>query len=303
MKAQDSQKVAAHWSQYAAPPKQWLHNIYVREQVLLHPLGWTKGACWCNWLQRKYFEKPVDKALSLCCGSGGIERRMAQVHIANSIAGMDISPGQLERARAEAEKAGFSDTIKYIQSDIQNQELPSQEYDFVIVVAGLHHLENLPHVFQQMHRTLKKSGLLLITEYVGPDFMDYPQVERDLYNSVVKMIPVEKRIRNSTGKLLARAGQLTREQIIATDPSEGVNASQILPNLRNYFDTEVEVEMGSSMLRECLYDIVDNFSDSEEDTAYLQNMIDLERTLRKQSLIQNHHIFGVYRPKAHPFAN
>ena len=293
----DTSTVAKLWDTHGkAPPKQWLHNLYIREEVLLKPLGWH-GGCWFNWLQKTYFKSPINNALSLCCGSGQHERRLAQVNIAKHIVGMDISVGQLDRAKKEAEKSGYQDVIEYKQANIQESELQENMYDFVMVVAGLHHLINLPHVFKQIHRTLKPEGVLVITEYVGPDHMDYPEWERELYQRVLLTIDPSKRKRTSTCEILVRAGQQTREQAIARDPSEGVNSSKIMENLREYFDADVEIEMGNSLLRECLYDIVDNFSyDSDEDKIILDNLVALERSLRSNHLIENHHVFGVYKP-------
>ena len=293
----DTKVVADHWDKNGGNRvKQWLHNIYVREKVLLHPLGWTKGGCWFNWLQRTYFEQPVDKALSLCCGSGQHDRRLAQVGVAKHITGMDLSEGQLERARTQAEEAGYGDMIDYQQANITECTLPENEYDVVMVVAGLHHLTNLPHVFEQMHKTLKPGGLLVITEYVGPDHMDYSPWERELYNKAVLSLDEKYRVRGSSGELLKQAGQQTREQAILRDPSEGVNSSLIMENLYRHFDIETQIDMGSSMLRECIYDLVDNFSD-EDGLAELDRLIDLDRTLRASGLIECHHVFGVYKSK------
>ena len=293
----DTNKVVKHWNTYGKrPPKQWLHSMYIRRKVLLDPLKWH-GGCWFNWLQRTYFDTPADKILSLCCGSGRHERRMAQVGISKKIIGMDISEGQLERAKEGAKKDGYQNIIEYRQADIQKVKLPKNQYDMVIVVAGLHHLINLSHVFKQIHRSLKPNGILMITEYVGPDHMDYNEWERELFQRTLESIDLKKRLRGSNGETLIRAGQQTREQAISRDPSEGVNSSLILKNLRDYFKTDIEIEMGNSLLRECLYDVVDNFNDeSDEDTSILGGLVDLERSLRKNGLIENHHLFGVYRP-------
>lgn len=295
---ENTKKATKHWDSHGKnPPKQWLHNSYVARAVLLDPLNWH-GGCWFNWLQRKYFETPAENALSLCCGSGRHERRMAHVNIAEKITGMDISEGQLGRAREAASKEGYQNVIEYKQENIQKAILPENKYDFVIVVAGLHHLINLPHVFEQIHRTLKPEGVLVISEYVGPDHMDYSSWERELFQRALLTINPDYRVRKSTGNLLERAGQQTREQAIARDPSEGVNSSKIMTNLRKFFDIDVEIEMGNSILRECLYDIVDNFSEEkDEDKKALDNLIHLERTLRKNGLIENHHVFGVYKPR------
>jgi ubiquinone/menaquinone biosynthesis C-methylase UbiE len=297
-KSINTAKVAKHWdSNGKNPPRQWLHNLYVREKVLLHPLKWH-GGCWFNWLQRTYFQKPAENALSLCCGSGQNERRMVQVGIPKKMTALDISDGQLKRAREEAKKVGYDQIIDYQHANIQEVILPENQYDLVIVVAGLHHLVNLPHVFKQIHRTLKPEGIFVLTEYVGPDHMDYTPWERELIQKTLFSLDENKRQGKITGHLMERAGLQTREQAILRDPSEGVNSSLIMQNLRNYFNIDVEIEMGHSLLRECLYDLVDNFAyDDKKDQKILNDLIDLERSLRKHKIIKNHHVFGVYKPK------
>ena len=86
----DASTVAKHWDTHGkAPPKQWFRNLHLREKELLKPLDWH-GGCWFNWLKRTYFKSPVNNALSLCCGSGQHERRLAQVNIAKHIVGIYI---------------------------------------------------------------------------------------------------------------------------------------------------------------------------------------------------------------------
>ena len=94
-------KVAAHMdTAVKSSPKIWLSSLHIRRKVVLQPLNWN-GGCWFNWLQHTYFEEPAGKVLSLSCGSGHHERRMAQVGIGKHIVGIDSSKEQLARARAD----------------------------------------------------------------------------------------------------------------------------------------------------------------------------------------------------------
>jgi len=250
-------------------------------------------------MQRTYAaEKPLQRALSVCCGSGAYDRRMASLNIAKEIDGVDISPGQLDRARQLAKEAGLVN-VNYVQADITKCELEENKYDFILAIGALHHLTNLPHVLKQLHKTLSPNGIMVVSEYIGPDHMDYTPWERGLLQGALSSLPEKYRVRAMDGKIQERAGHVTKDMVIARDPSEGVNASKIYENLREYFDIEIEVEMGHSMLREVLNDIVDNFEDGNaHDEQLLMNLINMDRALRKQGLIKNHHIAGVYRPKS-----
>jgi 2-polyprenyl-3-methyl-5-hydroxy-6-metoxy-1,4-benzoquinol methylase len=288
--------VQKHWDKYGAKPaKQWLHNVFVRKKILLEPLGWYKGLDWFNWLQRTYFEQPVPSALSICCGSGQHERRLAQLNVAEKIEGFDISEGQLERARQLAAEKGYHQ-IEYQQHDIQKCPLKTNKYDLILAVAGLHHLDNLSYVFEQFSKALKPDGILVLSEYVGPNHMDHPQFERELIQKTLDVLPTELKVKGSNGAILERAGHQTKEQAIARDPSEGIKSAEIMENLYKYFYSEVEIEMGHSLLRECLYDIADNFEENPAHEKILLDLINLDRSLRNYGLLQNHHVFGVYRP-------
>ena len=294
----NTSKVAAHWdTSVKAPPKLWLSSLYIRRKVVLQPLNW-QGGCWFNWLQHTYFQEPAAKVLSLCCGSGHHERRMAQVGIGKHIVGIDSSKEQLARARADGEQAGYGDILEYHQSDIQKDTLPENEYDFIIVIAGLHHLINLPHVMEQIHKALKPGGLFTMIEYTGPDHMDYPPHARSVYQTMLMSIPEEKRMRGSNGEFLTKAGQQTREQAIARSPSQGVHASKIMKNVKKFFDVDVEIEMGSSLLREVFYDITDNFDDDNpKDNEIIDRLVETDRSMREAGILTPDHIFGTYRPK------
>lgn len=50
--------------------------------------------------------------------------------------------------------------ISYNVLDLNTGELPASEYSVVFGLSCIHHILDLDHAFDQIHRTLKSEGLL-----------------------------------------------------------------------------------------------------------------------------------------------
>jgi SAM-dependent methyltransferase len=80
----------------------------------------------------------AHRLLSLGCGDGSIERRLAP-HV-GEIVGSDISPVAIERARARAKEAGLAN-VTFLVSDPDKPVPPGLgQFDCVVAFAFLHHL-------------------------------------------------------------------------------------------------------------------------------------------------------------------
>ncbi len=97
---------------------------------------------------------PKDAAvLDVGCGYHGTLLKRLEPKISQGI-GVDISVNQQVK----------NHKLNLIQHDL-NQTLPlsSDQFDVVISLANLEHLENSRGVFQEMHRVMKPGGFLLLT--------------------------------------------------------------------------------------------------------------------------------------------
>jgi len=82
----------------------------------------------------------AHRVLSLGCGDGSIERRLApQV---GEIVGLDISPVAIDQARARSEAAGLSN-LSFAVSDAGSSRIDSLgRFDVIAAFAFLHHLSD-----------------------------------------------------------------------------------------------------------------------------------------------------------------
>jgi SAM-dependent methyltransferase len=76
------------------------------------------------------------RILELACGTGWPGRMIAGKGI--QIVGVDLSPEQIARARAEAANAGLAEHCEYHRGDVL--KLGEDQFEGVLIHAGLHHL-------------------------------------------------------------------------------------------------------------------------------------------------------------------
>jgi SAM-dependent methyltransferase len=94
---------------------------------------------------------PSHRVLSLGCGDGSIERRLAP-HV-GEIVGLDISPVAIAQARAKS--TGFANL------SFQIGEKPCGEFDVIAAFAFLHHLDDgaIREVMRTARKALRPGGV------------------------------------------------------------------------------------------------------------------------------------------------
>ncbi|MFO1020618.1 MAG: class I SAM-dependent methyltransferase [Planctomycetales bacterium] len=262
---------------------------------------------WCEyWTVEKILKPylPFQKCLSICCGFGEIERRLARMKVAARIVGTDIAPG----AVAEAEKRGLAEgftNLEYFVADLNQTSLPLEEYDLIWANGALHHIEHLERVIPMLWGALKPGGILISNEYVGPNYYQAGPRQQEIINAVRHLIPDDLRsVKASsetppwTNRTLQRLGILpeaeadtmvygkiwemrTKEEWINSDPSEGVNASQIIPVLRRTFaEMDVRHFNGSILMHALDHQFYNTFDNSNpRHQKLLEMLVQIEASL------------------------
>jgi ubiquinone/menaquinone biosynthesis C-methylase UbiE len=77
---------------------------------------------------------------------------------------LDINPELLDLGRERAQALQLSVTFE--QADLNTIDLPLREYDVVFCHASLHHVIELERVAEQIKRTLRPGGELIILDVV-----------------------------------------------------------------------------------------------------------------------------------------
>jgi len=154
-----------------------------------------------NWFEKWFIDTylknkiPVKNCLTLCCGHGERDRRLARMGVFQHCLGLDISPQAIENAKKSVSDEGYSNML-YEVSDLNVYHLKENSYDLVYVGGGMHHILNLEHSVDQIYKSLKPGGFLVCDEYVGPAYNNLTNRHREIINSAIHLIP--KRLRNAS---------------------------------------------------------------------------------------------------------
>lgn len=188
------------------------------------PIDWFE-----SWLQGRKFER----ALSIGCGAGALERDLISRDLCERIDAFDASVGSLRIARETAS----SDRIRYYAADFNRCVLPRKTYDIVFFHQSAHHVSRLEYLFTQVLLALKSGGLVYLDEYVGPSRFEWSAERLAPQQAFYAALPREIRMSHELPL-----------PIQIDDPSEAVRSSAIEPVLRIGFDVVAQRPYGGTLL-------------------------------------------------------
>lgn len=96
------------------------------------------------------------------CGPGYLALAIAQKFPHLQINGIDISQDMLKRALINRRALNLDQRVKFQKADIQQLPFENNAIDFTISTLSLHHWPNPESAIEEIYRTLKPGGQLLI---------------------------------------------------------------------------------------------------------------------------------------------
>lgn len=110
----------------------------------------------------------AERLLDVGCGAGNFPLRLLRELPGLSVTLVDLSEPMLVRARDRISRAGAA-AIDTVQADINELELPENEYDVILAAAVLHHLRDdaaWESVFTKLCASLAPGGSIWIFDLV-----------------------------------------------------------------------------------------------------------------------------------------
>jgi len=252
-----------------------------------------------SWMRAR-MAAPARHALEVGCGGGDLAFGLIEAGTCERIDAFDIAEGAITAAQARVRELGVPG-LRFHLLDGNRWVMARNQYDFVYASHALHHIENLEYLFAQAAETLRPSGVLFASDYIGPSRMQYADAHLAAMNAALATLPEAKRL-DRFGVLKTVIGRRPIELYLQHDPSEAARSAEIIPVMRRFFDVEV-VPMGMSLSFEVLLDIVHNFDpDDDGDNALIDGIMRLEQEAERTGEAESLFACLVARPKAAPSA-
>lgn len=170
---------------------------------------------------------PGGRIFSPACGAGVKELVLAQSLPDRSFVACDIADAALALARDAAARAGLRN-IEFRHMDANDPELGERTFDAVTGMGAFHHIERLEAFWAAARRALRPGGVIMGQEYIGPNRLQWTDVQREEGDRVLRdIVPPEHRVHHD------RVICTPIEQMLELDPSEAVRSAEILPTLRD----------------------------------------------------------------------
>ena len=263
----------------------WSDSPIVQRRYIHPAISGRPDENWLGWAIRRYFPDPVDLAISIGSGDGGLERHGLAAGAARRFEAFDVSAGAVELARRLAVEHGIADRVAYAVADLNEHVFEPARYDAAFASMAVHHVRNLEHFFAQMQRALKPGALFVMSEFVGPTQFQWTDLQMRLADDLLQTLPREYRRSVLSGHIKVRTTRQTVEQMNAIDPSESVRSAEVIPIMWKYFDVIEQVNFGGTLLNLVLEEIAGNFADTPRDIAMLERLFDAERRMLRSSTI------------------
>jgi SAM-dependent methyltransferase len=280
----------------------WMASRWVRGHLNRRASG-DPRCDWLTWFLGRYAARrralgAKRRFLVLGCGTGWLERRLAEWPTIGAIDAQDVAEGAVRAAERKARELGLH-RIHYQVANLDRDELPERAYDVVVAHSVIHHVERLERALDQIAASLRPGGVLALNEYVGPARLQYGDRALAIVNDVMARLPARyRRSAVMAGEVYPHRERPDREYLTSVDPSESVRSDEILPLLAERFEVLERRELGGAVLQPLLYDLVQNFDDDDPyDAALLRVLCALEGRLVDAGALASDYVFLVARPR------
>jgi|TARA_Y100001949_G_C15923174_1_gene302207 ubiquinone/menaquinone biosynthesis C-methylase UbiE len=267
--------------------KYWNDLLVVTEYINKNITGY-EDTTWIKDILSRFKEYlPFKKVLIVGCGNGWVERELFDLGIGLQFDSFDLS----NKIINEAENRKGIRKIRYFVGDITDLELEKNSYDAVFNVSVLHHISNLSHVFKNISRMLKLTGLIFNYEYVGPNQYQFSDQHLKILNEVNKQLP--KRFQNIQYNLRSSIEHFELE-----DKTEAIASELVYEEFKQIFDIIYEREFMGGIAYPILLNNVKEFR--KEDTKslrFLKLILDKDTEYTKSKKIPNLHLYFVGKNK------
>ena len=216
---------------------------------------------------------------------------------------MDLNPRIYDTALRRATGEGLP--IRFQSLDLNRVALEPGYFDVIYAVASIHHILNLEHLLEQLHRGLKDDGRLVILDIIGKTQVEFWRENVEYAAKVVKRLPGRYRDAgvNRPWKRLFFDPYTIISPYVEPEIQkgmEGIRQEEIVPLLEGWFRPEKVFYYDAYMRLICTNPILGPRLDPDNplDRAVLQSLIDEEMAVIASGRVRPTEVFGVYVKKA-----
>jgi SAM-dependent methyltransferase len=200
----------------------------------------NKNKWWMTDFQERFCSESFEQGLFINCGNGWVERTFVDLKIVNRATAFDYSIDLIHEAQQEKGDRA----IDYFQADVNRLDFDNDQFDLIVNVAALHHVQYINRLCVILCRAIKKNGIFVNFDYIGPHRNQYLNRHwgyiRDINQSLPEQIRKEPFVKPHLPTMLH------------ADPTEAIHSELILETINRYFDIFERHDTGGGIAYEIL---------------------------------------------------
>jgi len=213
---------------------------YFKNKKVKKQTGLTTNEHIIQQIHKKRNSDPPVKILSLGCGPGGVEIRLAKnIKIDYNMTCIDINEKMLELGRKKSKSLDLK--LNFVQQDINNLKLDTEEYDVISAHASLHHMINHEHITQEVKKSLKPDGNFIVHEPIPRNGHLMWDETKKIANEIWSLIPQKYKYDCTNKKRNDKFFNELPNQDLSETGFECIRSQDIYPILKENFNITTEV--------------------------------------------------------------
>ena len=279
--------IGDHWDESTHFPLPERVRFWQSPYILTHINRLLTGDPQKNYIdliRSRSNNRVFDRAVSVGCGSGGLEINLVKSGIVKGFDLFDLSPKRIAQGEKSARELGVSQAIRFYKSDPFDSIEPGS-VDLVFWHSSLHHMPDAGAAIEWSFKILKNGGMFYMNDFVGPSRFQWSDNLLSNANRIRGSIPGRyfKNPYSNDGILPREIKRPNPGLVRLNDPSEAADSSRILSSLLNYFPGAEIIRLGGIVYYLVLNDVLHNYDEStpadrdaldqllKQDEAFAQN--------------------------------
>jgi len=163
------------------------NSIAPRYDLLNHLLSAGIDVHWRNKVIRLIKKHPHQQILDVATGTGDLAIAAARLH-PEKITALDISGEMLRYQDLKLKKKNLDHLIETKLGDGELLPFADNTFDVAMVAFGVRNFENLQQGLAEMHRVLKKGGLIVVLEFSKPSHFPVKQLYTFYFKNILPRV-------------------------------------------------------------------------------------------------------------------
>lgn len=195
---------------------------------------------WVTDFHERYCSQPFERGLFINCGNGWVEREFVDQGLVRTGVAFDYAQDLLD----QAEQLRGDRPITYFQTDCNRVEFEADQFDLIVNVAALHHVQYLDRLCRILCQAARPDAIFVNYDYIGPSRNQYSLRHWLLIRRGNRRLPPSIR------KPRLRRPHLAT--MLVTDPTEAIHSALIPDMVSRYFDVVERHDTGGGIAYELL---------------------------------------------------